>query len=107
MAGLVFGAVVLVILPLTLIAMARSAAMHGTQRIARCRSGHLFTSTVIPGASLKAIRLGNRRFQQCPVGPHWSIVSWVDPATLPPDQLAKPARATTLFCPETAGSLPT
>lgn len=89
MAGLALGAVILAILLLTLIAMARSAAVHGTERIARCRAGHLFTSRVIPGASLKAIRLGNRRLQKCPVGPHWSIVSWVDPATLPPDQLAE------------------
>ncbi len=89
MAGLVLGAIVLVVLVVTLVAMGRSAAVHGTQRIGRCRAGHLFTSTVIPGASLKAVRLGNVRFQQCPVGPHWSIVGWVDPATLTPDQLAE------------------
>lgn len=88
MAGLVLGAIVLVVLVVTLVVMGRSAT-HGTQRIARCRAGHLFTSTVIPGASLKAVRLGNVRFQQCPVGPHWSIVGWVDPATLTPDQLAE------------------
>jgi hypothetical protein len=42
--------------------------------IVRCRRGHLFTTVWIPGASLKAIRLGSRRVQYCPVGRHWSIV---------------------------------
>lgn len=89
MAGLVLGVIVLVILVVTVVVMSRSVAVHGTERIARCRAGHLFVSTVIPGASLKAIRLGTVRFQQCPVGPHWSIVSWVDPTTLTADELAE------------------
>ena len=41
----------------------------------RCRSGHTFTTTWIPGASLKAVRLGPWRVQRCPVGRHWSIVT--------------------------------
>jgi hypothetical protein len=52
------------------------------ERIVRCRSGHLFTSIVIPGASIKAVRLGNRRLQWCPVGRHWTVVRPVDEATL-------------------------
>jgi hypothetical protein len=87
MAGLVLVAIVCVVL--VVVAMGRSVTGHGTQRIARCRAGHLFTSTVVPGASLKAVRLGTVRFQRCPVGHHWSIVGWVDPATLTPDQLAE------------------
>lgn len=43
--------------------------------VVRCRRGHLFTTIWIPGASLKAIRLGWWRFQRCPVGGHWSIVA--------------------------------
>jgi hypothetical protein len=58
------------------------------ERIVRCRSGHLFTSTVVPGASVKAIRLGSVRFQRCPVGRHWTTVRRVDPATLTPEELA-------------------
>ena len=47
----------------------------GRNTIVRCRQGHLFTTTWIPGASLKAIRLGWARFQRCPVGHHWSLVT--------------------------------
>jgi hypothetical protein len=43
-------------------------------RPVRCKEGHLFTTIWIPLASLKAIRLGRRRFQYCPVGHHWSMV---------------------------------
>lgn len=57
-------------------------------RVVRCRDGHLFTSIVIPGASLKAVRLGNRRWQHCPVGRHWSVVTFVDESTLDAGELA-------------------
>ena len=67
---------------------ARSVAEHGTERIMRCRAGHLFTSTVIPGASFKAVRLGTFRFERCPVGHHWTLVGQVDPDTLTPEQIA-------------------
>lgn len=43
-------------------------------RPVRCRDGHLFTTIWVPLASLKAVRLGDRRYQRCPVGRHWSIV---------------------------------
>ncbi len=52
------------------------------ERIARCRDGHLFTTIWIPGASLKAVRLGLRRWQRCPVGRHWTTVERVDESTL-------------------------
>lgn len=29
----------------------------------------------MPGASLKSVRLGWARFQRCPVGQHWSLVT--------------------------------
>lgn len=50
-------------------------------RSVRCRDGHLFTTIWIPGASLKAVRLGRRRMQRCPVGGHWTIVVPLDPQT--------------------------
>lgn len=46
----------------------------GGNTIVRCRDGHLFTTLWIPGASLKALRLGWYRFQRCPVGNHWTLV---------------------------------
>jgi hypothetical protein len=54
----------------------------GRDVVVRCRSGHLFTTTWIPGASLKSIRLGWWRFQYCPVGRHWSLVKPVKDAEL-------------------------
>ena len=49
----------------------------GGNVIVRCREGHLFTTIWIPGASLKSLRFGPRRFQRCPVGHHWSLVTLV------------------------------
>jgi hypothetical protein len=43
--------------------------------VVRCRQGHLFTTIWVPGASLKSLRLGWWRYQRCPVGKHWSIVT--------------------------------
>jgi hypothetical protein len=54
----------------------------GGKVVVRCQKGHLFTTIWIPGASLKSIRLGWRRFQRCPVGNHWSIVTPVKEAEL-------------------------
>jgi hypothetical protein len=47
----------------------------GGNVIVRCRTGHLFTTIWIPAGSLKAFRLGWWRFQRCPVGHHWSLVT--------------------------------
>ncbi len=66
----------------------RHGIQRGATRIARCSAGHLFTSTVIPGASLRALRLGSQRYQRCPVGDHMALASWVDPNTLTPEQRA-------------------
>ena len=54
--------------------------------VVRCRDGHLFTTLWIPGASVKSIRLGWRRFQYCPVGKHWSMVTPVKDADLTEDE---------------------
>jgi len=47
----------------------------GGNTVVRCREGHVFTTIWIPGVSFKAIRLGWARFQRCPVGGHWSVVT--------------------------------
>jgi hypothetical protein len=60
--------------------------------IARCSAGHLFTSTWVPLGSLKAVRLGRKRYQRCPVGRHWTMIERVDPATLTTAELAEAAR---------------
>ncbi|MGH2860063.1 MAG: hypothetical protein ACRDLT_01005 [Solirubrobacteraceae bacterium] len=60
----------------------RSGSLVGLRTIVRCHRGHLFTTTWIPGASVKALRLGPWRVQRCPVGRHWSIVRPVQPTKL-------------------------
>lgn len=50
----------------------------------RCRRGHLFTTTWIPGASVKALRLGFWRVQWCPVGRHIDFVRLVKDTDLSP-----------------------
>jgi hypothetical protein len=57
------------------------------ERPVRCSQGHLFTTIWIPLGSLKAVRLGGRRYQRCPVGHHWSIVVPLDPTTADPADL--------------------
>jgi len=52
----------------------KTGRMAGTV-VVRCRAGHVFTTIWIPGASLKSVRLGWWRFQRCPVGRHWTLVT--------------------------------
>jgi hypothetical protein len=54
--------------------------------VVRCREGHLFTTIWVPGASVKAVRLGPWRLQRCPVGKHWSIVTPVRRSELTEEQ---------------------
>ena len=54
--------------------MRRRGYSVGLHTTVRCRDGHLFTTIWIPGASLKAIRLGTVRLQYCPVGRHFTAV---------------------------------
>jgi hypothetical protein len=56
----------------------------GGNLIVRCRQGHLFTTLWVPSASVKALRLGWVRFQWCPVGKHWSMVTPVRESELTP-----------------------
>jgi hypothetical protein len=53
----------------------RRGSMFAVRTVVRCHDGHLFTTVWIPGASVKALRLGPWRVQRCPVGPHWSLVT--------------------------------
>jgi hypothetical protein len=50
--------------------------------IVRCQSGGLFETRWVPFISFKAVRLGSRRFQRCPVHARWELVEQVDPAML-------------------------
>jgi hypothetical protein len=56
-------------------------------RPVRCRDGHLFTTIWMPLASFKAARLGNRRYQRCPVGRHWTTVTPLDRESADPADL--------------------
>jgi len=53
----------------------RRGSLLSIDTVVRCRSGHLFTTWWVPGVSFKALRLGWWRFQRCPVGRHWSLVT--------------------------------
>ena len=73
--------VVLAMVVATFISRRRGYAI-GPNTLVRCQEGHLFTTMWIPGASVKALRLGWWRFQRCPVGDHWSLVHPVKGADL-------------------------
>jgi hypothetical protein len=79
---LIFGAAVL----LEPVAMKLRGYRLGGNLIVRCRKGHLFTTIWIPGVSLKSLRFGWWRFQRCPVGQHWSIVTPVKESELTEDE---------------------
>jgi hypothetical protein len=57
----------------------------GGQTIVRCSKGHLFTTLWVVGSSLKAVRLGDRRIQRCPVCEAWRIVAPVPDVELTED----------------------
>jgi hypothetical protein len=65
----------------TIIATRRGYSF-GKNSVVRCRQGHLFTTVWIPGASVKALRLGLWRIQWCPVGRHVDLVHPVRDADL-------------------------
>jgi hypothetical protein len=78
---LVMAGIVLALVVATFVARRRGYAI-GPNTIVRCRDGHLFTTVWIPGASVKALRLGWWRFQRCPVGDNWTLVHPVKEADL-------------------------
>ena len=64
----------------------RRGYTFGRYATVRCSRGHLFTTTWIPGGSLKAIRLGFWRLQWCPVGRHVALVHPVKDVDLTEDE---------------------
>lgn len=60
----------------------RQGYTFGRNAVVRCRQRHLFTTVWIPGASIKALRLGFWRVQWCPVGRHVDLVRPVKGADL-------------------------
>jgi hypothetical protein len=69
------------------IPLVRSGYGIGGNVVVRCSKGHLFTTIWLPGASVKSVRLGSRRFQYCPVGRHWTLVHLVRKSDLSARQL--------------------
>ena len=67
-------------------AVKRRSGRLGGNVVVRCRRGHLFTTIWVPGASVKAVRLGFWRLQRCPVGGHWSVVTPVHADALNEDE---------------------
>ncbi len=72
-------------------AVRRRGYGFGGRVVVRCRDGHLFTTLWLPGVSVKALRLGPWRFQRCPVGHHWSLVTPVDRSSLSEDEASAAA----------------
>jgi hypothetical protein len=77
----VFAGVVVAYVAGTIIAT-RQGYSFGKNAVVRCRQGHLFATVWIPGASVKAVRLGFWRIQWCPVGRHVDLVRPVKNADL-------------------------
>jgi hypothetical protein len=54
----------------------RLAAGLRDQVLVRCRDGHLFNTTWIPYATVSVVRRREEvRYQYCPVGRHWSLIT--------------------------------
>jgi hypothetical protein len=79
---IVLGANLVVLAAEAAVLARRRGRLIGAKTVVRCLSGHLFTTLWIPGGSLKAVRLGWWRWQRCPVGKHWSLVTPVRVAQL-------------------------
>jgi hypothetical protein len=77
----------------TIVVARRRGYVIGANTVVRCRSGHLFTTLWIPGISLKAVRLCWWRFQRCPVGTHWSLVTPVKVSDLTEEEMELAAQS--------------
>jgi hypothetical protein len=60
--------------------------------IAQCSQGALFETLWVPRVSFKAVRLGKRRLQRCPVHRRWQFIHRIDPTTLTVEQRADAAQ---------------
>jgi hypothetical protein len=76
------GIALLMFLAEAVVVARRRGYLFGVNTVVRCRSGHLFTTMWVPGATVKALRLGWWRFQRCPVGQHWTFVTPVNASEL-------------------------
>lgn len=86
----------LVILAVVVVRVARVSRQRGYRFgrdvIVRCRDGHLFMTTWVPGMSFKAVRLGLVRYQHCPVGDHLTAVRLVRDGDLTPAERRQAGR---------------
>jgi hypothetical protein len=82
---IIIGIVVIALAIGTAVARRRGYSGIGGDTVVRCSKGHLFTTIWLPGASLKSIRLGMSRYQHCPVGHHWALVTPVKDSELTDD----------------------
>ena len=82
---IIIGVVVIALTIGTAVARRRGYSGIGGDTVVRCSKGHLFTTIWLPGASLKSIRLGMSRYQHCPVGHHWALVTPVKDSELTDD----------------------
>jgi hypothetical protein len=78
--------IVVAAIPVESVALRLRGYGIGGNVVVRCHKGHLFTTIWLPGASLKSLRLGWWRFQHCPVGHHWSLVTPVKESELTEDE---------------------
>jgi hypothetical protein len=65
----------------------------------RCSKGHLFTTIWMPLGSLKAMRLGRKRWQYCPVGHHFATVERLYPNSSSEEELKQAAEVHDLRIP--------
>ena len=79
---IIIGIVVIALAIGTAVARRRGYSGIGGDTVVRCSKGHLFTTIWLPGVSLKSIRLGMSRYQHCPVGHHWALVTPVKDSEL-------------------------
>lgn len=71
----------------------RRGSLLRMDTVVRCRDGHIFTTLWVPGVSIKAVRLGWWRFQRCPVGRHWSLVTPLDVTSLSDEERTAAAQS--------------
>lgn len=54
-------------------------------KIVRCSGGAYYESKWVPGGSFKAVRLGGKRFQKCPVHHKWEMAERVPEDLVTPE----------------------
>jgi hypothetical protein len=60
-------------------------------RPVRCSAGHVYATIWVPLGSVKAVKLGSKRWQHCPAGRRWATVTMLDENTASADELAEAA----------------